>query len=100
MDFEIMQAMKALPDNKQATFAMMYASRERSSTIALLLCFFLGGVGGHHYYLGRTALGVLSTLFFWTFIPGIISILELFFVSGVVRDLNRRAANEILATIQ
>ncbi len=36
-----------------------------------------GWVGGHRYYLGHTLAGVFYTLFFWTFIPGVIALVEL-----------------------
>lgn len=95
MDIQIMQLMRNLPEGKQATFAAMYASTEKSGTTAVLLCLFLGGVGAHHYYLGRVGIGVLSTLFFWTFIPCIVAFFELFFLSGVVRKMNTQVAYDI-----
>ena len=36
-----------------------------------------GGIGGHRYYLGHTLVGVLYTLFCWTFIPMAIAIIEI-----------------------
>ena len=48
----------------------------KSRTTAALLAFFLGCFGGQHFYLGRTVLGVLCILFFWTWIPTIIGVVE------------------------
>ncbi len=45
----------------------------KSKTTAALLAFFLGGIGVHHFYLGKTTAGVLSLLFCWTFIPSIVA---------------------------
>lgn len=43
---------------------------------AVLLAFFLGSVGAHKFYLGRTAQGLIFLLFCWTFIPAIAGIIE------------------------
>ena len=43
---------------------------------AVLLAFFLGGIGAHKFYLGRVGQGILYLLFCWTFIPGIIALIE------------------------
>lgn len=42
-----------------------------------LLCFFLGGLGVHKFYAGKIGLGILYLLFSWTFVPVIISVIEL-----------------------
>ncbi|MEI6541489.1 MAG: NINE protein [Planctomycetota bacterium] len=36
----------------------------------------LGGIGAHHFYLGRPILGVIYLLFCWTFIPALIAFIE------------------------
>ena len=38
---------------------------------AALIAFFLGGFGGHKFYLGQTGWGIVYLLFFWTLIPAI-----------------------------
>ncbi|CAN1212370.1 NINE protein [Tumidithrix helvetica PCC 7403] len=50
----------------------------KSKTAAILLCWFLGGIGVHKFYLGQTGAGVLYLLFCWTFIPAIIAFFEFF----------------------
>lgn len=40
------------------------------------LAIFLGGIGAHKFYQGKTFQGVMYLLFFWTFIPGFIGIIE------------------------
>lgn len=42
----------------------------------VLLAIFLGGLGIHKFYSGKTALGVLYILFCWTFIPSLIALIE------------------------
>ena len=49
---------------------------EKSKGVALLLCFFLGGLGIHQFYLGNTIEGVAYLLFSWTCIPTLISIVD------------------------
>lgn len=46
-------------------------------TKAIVLCIFLGGFGAHHYYLNRPFIGLLYTLFCWTFIPALLSLIDL-----------------------
>lgn len=43
---------------------------------AALLAFFLGGFGGHKFYLGQVGLGILYLVFCWTFIPGVVALIE------------------------
>ncbi len=49
---------------------------EKSKGVALLLCFFLGGLGIHQFYLGNTITGVAYLLFSWTCIPVFLSIID------------------------
>lgn len=48
----------------------------KSKTTAGILAILLGGFGIHKFYLGRIVLGVLYLLFFWTYVPSIIGIIE------------------------
>jgi TM2 domain-containing membrane protein YozV len=52
------------------------ASNGKSRIAAALFAFFLGGFGGHKFYLGQVGLGVLYLVFFWTFIPALIAFIE------------------------
>ena len=49
---------------------------QKSRIAAALLAFFLGGFGAHKFYLGRIVWGFLYLLFFWTFIPALVSFVE------------------------
>ncbi len=63
----------------------------RSKSTALILCFFLGGIGGHKFYLGQTFMGVMYLLFCWTLIPGLIALVEFILLLLMSEDeFNRR----------
>lgn len=42
----------------------------------LVITFFLGGLGGHKFYLKKNLQGVLYLLFFWTYIPTLVAFIE------------------------
>lgn len=46
----------------------------KNRTTAALLAFFLGGIGGQYFYLGKTLAGILCLIFCWTFIPCFIAL--------------------------
>lgn len=48
----------------------------KSQLAAGLLAIFFGGIGLHHFYMGRAAVGFLFILFCWTGIPAIIGFFE------------------------
>lgn len=72
--------------NKQAgkmycdTCAQRLSSKSistKSRTSAILLTFFLGGIGAHKFYLGKSGWGILYLLFCWTFIPALVAFIEM-----------------------
>jgi TM2 domain-containing membrane protein YozV len=80
--------MQDLSDSERMLFQAEYSQQKKSTAAALLLTFFLGGFGGHRFYMGDVGLGILYLLFFWTFIPGCIAFIELFLISGRVDSYN------------
>lgn len=48
----------------------------KNRLVAGLLAILLGGIGIHHFYLGRMGYGILSIVFCWTGIPAIIGLVE------------------------
>lgn len=57
----------------------------RNRLSAALLAAFLGLFGVHRFYLGQIGLGFLYLIFFWTFIPLIVSIID-FVILCVMTD--------------
>lgn len=66
---------------------------EKSETVGVLLSVFLGGFGGHRFYL-KDRKGFLYLPFFWTFVPTLVGLVEAFFMRDRVRAFNRRAAEQ------
>jgi TM2 domain-containing membrane protein YozV len=63
----------------------------KERTLAILLCFFLGGMGIHKFYLGKNVAGTLYFIFCWTLIPSILAFFDFFglcFMSD--REFNAR----------
>ena len=60
------------------------AGPAKSRITASVLAFLLGGIGVHRFYLGQPGWGLLYLVFCWTFIPGIIALIEgfIFLVSS------------------
>ena len=53
----------------QAPQQDIYVHARRSKGLALTLCFFLGWMGAHKFYLKEYLSGSLYLIFFWTLIP-------------------------------
>ncbi|EFP0252346.1 NINE protein [Salmonella enterica] len=70
---EIHESAKTCP---QCGATQSVTSGEKSRITAALLAFFLGGLGVHKFYLGKTGQGFLYLIFCWTFIPAIIAFIE------------------------
>lgn len=92
--------LKDLTDHERLMFQNEYLAMRKSETTGLLLAFFLGGVGAHHFYLGRVGPGALYLLFCWTFIPSLVALGECLLMSGRVRRYNRQTAERIVAKIK
>jgi TM2 domain-containing membrane protein YozV len=93
-DYQL-QLLRSLTPDQRLAFQSEFDGRRKDATVAILLAVFLGGFGAHHFYLGRTGLGVLYLLFFWSVIPSLVALIECFFLSQRVRDYNDRLAAEI-----
>ena len=48
----------------------------KQKTTAGLLALFFGGFGIHKFYLGKSGSGLMYLLFFWTFIPCILALID------------------------
>jgi TM2 domain-containing membrane protein YozV len=90
---------------------MMYDANRKSVGAAYLLWLFLGGLGGHRFYMGKTGTAVvqlLMSIFGWAtiivgiglvlLIPlGIWLLVDAFLIPGIVRDENMRLAQLLTA---
>ncbi|HLD91749.1 MAG TPA: TM2 domain-containing protein [Patescibacteria group bacterium] len=62
----------------------------KSKTTAAVLAFFLGVIGAHKFYLGKTILGIaylfFFLFFFWTFLPLFIVLIDLIILLCMSQD--------------
>ncbi|WP_028563503.1 TM2 domain-containing protein [Paenibacillus pinihumi] len=74
------------------------SKRKKSNGVAWLLWFFTGGIGGHRFYLGKYGTGVLMLLTLG--LLGIWSLIDLFLLSGMIRNANEQIENEIISELR
>ena len=94
------EILRSLNQDQRFAFQTEFDSRKKDATVAILLALFLGAFGAHHFYLGKTGLGVLYLLFFWTSIPWIVALVECFFLGNRVREYNDRLTLEIASKVK
>lgn len=99
-------------NNNSAAQTMMYDANKKSVGVTYLLWFFLGGVGGHRFYAGKTGsailllaitlLGVLLSAvgigFFFLAITGIWVLIDAFLIPGWIRNKNTLLAASLSNT--
>ncbi len=54
-----------------------------NKVIYCVLAFFLGGIGIHKFYAGKTLAGILYLIFCWTGIPAILALID--FIIGLCK---------------
>lgn len=94
-EYMFAQLAQRLPQDKQGIFMVQYNNVRKNATTAVLLALFLGGIGAHKFYLGKTGLGIVYLLFSWTLIPGIIAVIEAFTLPLQVNKYNQKKMREI-----
>lgn len=57
--------------------SMKEDSNKPSLVVYILLALFLGGIGAHDFYVGKTVKGLIKLAFCWTGIPTIISLFNI-----------------------
>ena len=68
-------------------------AKPKNKLAAALLALFLGGLGVHKFYLGKTGMGLVYLLFCWTFIPAIVGFVEgLIYLTESDADFARKHA--------
>jgi len=84
-----------MTDAQRAYFYSEYQNQRKDEVAGILFAFFLGSFGAHHFYLKRNSMGILYACFFWTGIPGLVALVECFFMPGRVREYNALLALQI-----
>ena len=64
------------PNKSKAGSTIQAGGPPKSRIVAGVLALLLGGIGVHKFYLGKAGFGILYLLFFWTFVPAIIALVE------------------------
>ncbi len=72
--------------------------RKKSTGTTWLLWFFLGGIGGHRYYLGKTGSAIAMTLTLG--LLGVWTLIDLFLISGMIKKANEQIEAEIIQQLQ
>ncbi len=100
-DTDLASMLSDLETNELVLFDAEYEQVKKSKTVGMLLALFLGGIGAHQFYLGKILWGVIYLALCWTFVPILLSIIEvIFFISGRVDQHNTLKARAIVAKIK
>ena len=92
--------MRDLSDKERLMFQSEMEPKRKNSAVGILMAVFLGDFGGHRFYIGQTGLGVLYLLFCWTLVPGLVALVEAFFMPARTRTHNTNTATEIVMKIK
>ena len=107
-------AMRDLTESERPLFLAELHNSRKDTTVAVLLCLFLGGLGAHRFYLGQPVPGIvyagcfipywiLSVLFLFgvpLIIPFVVLVGEAFLLGGRVRRYNDGVAEQIAARLK
>ena len=89
-----------MTDSQRMMFQSEIGKSRKNRTTALLITLFFGGLGGHRYYMGQVGMGILYTVFCWTFIPAIVAFIELFLIMGRVDKYNEQLSQEVATKVR
>ena len=87
-DGRINQYLAAIPQDRIGTISAIYQNTRKSLGTAMVLSIVGGVFGIQRAYLGKRRSAVLMMLFFWTVIPGIISLFDLTTMPKTVSEFN------------
>ncbi len=100
MDMEHAMILQGLTDPQRLHFQTEYNAARKDMTLGFLLVLFFGVIGVQFFYLDRIGAGILCLVFFWTAIPAILAIIDLFLIFGKVNRYNAAKAQEIATIIR
>ena len=100
MAFTEIPLMDDMTTDQRVLFQSQYHRAQKHRSTAVVLTLLLGGVGGHRFYLNQVGLGVLYLVFCFTFIPLIVSCIEVFLIGSRVDAYNRVRAIEIATQVR
>ena len=87
-----------LSEEQLRAFAATYRGQRKNPTTVLLLALFLGGLGAHYFYLGKTGLGVLYLLTLGILWIG--AIIDCFRHKSLANQVNLATATMIAANLR
>jgi len=100
IDLDELMLQRDMTDSQRWLFQSELNKVRKNRTTALLLTLLLGGVGMHRFYMGQIGLGLVYALFSWTFIPGIIALIELFYIMNRVDRYNQQMAQDVAVKVK
>lgn len=87
-----------LTDRQLQMLSTELMNRRKSGGTAWLLLIFAGGLGAHRFYLGRTGSAIAMLL--TAGLLGLWTIVDLFLMSGMIRETNEKIETEIIEELQ
>lgn len=77
---------------EKVLFMSEYNAGRKSVASGVVLALLFGGLGVHKFWLGNVALGLLYLVFCWTFIPGIVALIDACLMGNSVQRYNQKVA--------
>ena len=84
--------MKDLTKDERLLFQTELAQRRKDVTTGVLPALFLGGFGAHHFYMGRTGLGLVYIPLAFILVSPLIALIETFFMGSPQTGVGRFGA--------
>lgn len=97
---ELAPFVQDLTEAERHRFYAAFQTERKDTAMAVLITFFLGGFGGHWFYLGQKRRRTRHALFFWTLIPAFCALIALFRMATHVDQYNTALATTIVARLK